>query len=136
MKITELKSDKAEYHVKATIYEKDITTLIDNELAKIAKTAKMDGFRVGKVPARILKKKYAPSIRVDITRSKINTAIDDIIKKNNLNIATDPAIEDLTNEEGKDLEFTLKFELLPEIPLPDFKKISIVSFLYFEPDIS
>ena len=125
MKITELKSDKAEYHVKATIYEKDITTLIDNELAKIAKTAKMDGFRVGKVPARILKKKYAPSIRVDITRSKINTAIDDIIKKNNLKIATDPAIEDLTNEEGKDLEFTLKFELLPEISLPDFKKISI-----------
>jgi len=125
MKITELKSDKAEYHVKATIYEKDITKLIDDELAKIAKTAKMDGFRVGKVPAGILKKKYAPSVRVDITRNKINITIDDIIKKNNLNIATDPAIEDLTNEEGKDLEFTLKFELLPEIPLPEFKKISI-----------
>ena len=124
MKITQLKSDKTEYHVKAIIYEKEITKLIDDKLDKIAKTAKMNGFRVGKVPTEILKKK-SPSIRIDITRNKINIIIDDIIKKNNLNIVTAPAIEDLINEEGKDLEFTLKFELLPEITLPEFKKISI-----------
>ena len=57
MKIVELKKDKTEFHVKVTIPAKDITSLVDNELAKIAKTAKMDGFRVGKVPSKILKKK-------------------------------------------------------------------------------
>ncbi len=125
MNIAELKNDKTEFHAKVTIPVNSITGEIDQELKGIAKTAKMDGFRVGKVPAHILKKKYASSIRADIVRKKINSTIDEIIKKNNLNIAMDPAIEDLENEDDKDLAFTLKFELLPEIKLPEFKKIAI-----------
>lgn len=125
MKVEELKNNKTEYTVKIIFADKDIAALIDKELVTIAKTAKMDGFRVGKVPTAVLKKKYATSIRMDVVRNKISTAIDETIKKNKLNIALDPAIEDLKNEEGKNLEFTLKFELLPEIKLPDFKKISI-----------
>lgn len=125
MKVAELKNDKTEYQAKITIPEKEIAELVNKELAKIAKTAKMDGFRVGKVPVGILKKKYASSIRADVARTKINNAIDETIKKNTLNIALDPIIEDVTNEDGKGLEFTLKFELLPEIKMPDFKRISI-----------
>ena len=125
MNIAELKNDKTEFHAKVTIPVNSITGEIDQELKGIAKTAKMDGFRVGKVPTHILKKKYASSIRADIVRKKINSTIDELIKKNNLNIAMDPAIEDLENEDDKDLAFTLKFELLPEIKLPEFKKIAI-----------
>lgn len=125
MNIAELKNDKTEFHAKVTIPVNYITKEIDQELKDIAKTAKMDGFRVGKVPTHILKKKYASSIRADIVRKKINSTIDELIKKNNLNIAMEPAIEDLENEDDKDLAFTLKFELLPEIKLPEFKKIAI-----------
>jgi trigger factor len=125
MKIEELKNDKTEYSAKVIFANKDINSLIEKELTTIAKTAKMDGFRVGKVPTTVLKKRYAASIRADVIGKKINEAADNIIKKNNLNIALDPVIDNLVNEEGKDLEFTLKCELLPEIKLPDFKKISI-----------
>lgn len=125
MNIAELKNDKTEFHAKVTIPVNYITKEIDQELKDIAKTAKMDGFRVGKVPTHVLKKKYASSIRADIVRKKINSTIDELIKKNNLNIAMEPAIEDLENEDDKDLAFTLKFELLPEITLPEFKKIAI-----------
>lgn len=125
MNIAELKNDKTEFHAKVTIPVNSITGEIDQELKGIAKTAKMDGFRVGKVPTHILKKKYTSSIRADIVRKKINSTIDELIKKNNLNVAMDPAIEDLENEDDKDLAFTLKFELLPEIKLPEFKKIAI-----------
>lgn len=125
MKITELKNSKTEYHATITFPEKEVSELVAKELAVVAKTAKMNGFRVGKVPAAVLKKKYLSSVQADIARNKINSTIDEIIKKNNLNISMDPAIENLINEEGKALEFTLKFELLPEIKMPDFKKISI-----------
>jgi len=125
MKIEELKKDSTEYHAKVIVAAKGITEAIDKELKNAAKTAKMDGFRVGKVPASILKKKYESSIRADVVHKELNTAIDDIIKKEKLNVAIDPSIDDLVNESGKDLSFVLKFELLPEIPMPDFKKISI-----------
>ena len=125
MKIAELRNNKTEYHAKVTIAKKDVAEKADRELAKIAKTAKLKGFRVGKVPLNILKKRYADSIRVDLIKKQMNSAINDTIKKNNLNIAIDPTIEDLINEVDKDLEFTLKFELLPEITLPDFKSITI-----------
>ena len=125
MIISELKKDKTEFHAKVTISIHDISQQIDTELAIVAKTAKMDGFRVGKVPLTVLRKKYVPTIRNGIARDKIDAATKQIIKDNKLNIAFDPAIDDFKNEDDQDIEFVLKFELLPVITLPDFKKISI-----------
>ena len=125
MNIAELKKDKVEYHARVTVLDKDITSQITTELAKIAKTAKIDGFRSGKVPTAILKKKYGTSIRADVVRNKIDAAIKNIVNEQKLNIAFDPSIEDLKNEENQDLEFTVKFDILPEIILPDFKKINL-----------
>ncbi|MBA2628840.1 MAG: trigger factor [Rickettsiaceae bacterium] len=125
MIISELKKDKTEFHVKVIIPFQEISKQIEVELASVAKTAKMDGFRVGKVPLSVLRKKYVPTLRSSIARDKIDAAIKKIVKDNNLNIAFDPAIEDFKNEDNQDLEFVLKFELLPLVTLPDFKKISI-----------
>ena len=125
MKIVELKKDKTEFHAKVAISAKEITGEVDKELKDIAKTAKMDGFRVGKIPAHILKKKYGSSIKADSMRKKINSSVDEIAEKNKLNVAMDPVIEGIRDEDGKDLEFTVKFDLLPEIKLPKFKKISV-----------
>jgi trigger factor len=125
MKIEELKSSNVEFHAKVTLTADKISSEVNKELQRIAKTAKMDGFRIGKVPSHILKKKYADSVRIEAIRRSMNSAIDEIIKKNNFNIAKDPTIEDVKNEEGEDIEFTLKMELLPEISLPELKEISI-----------
>ncbi len=125
MKVTELKNNKTEYHAKISFLNKEIAELIDNKLNTVAKTAKMDGFRVGKVPVSILRKKHLPSIRADIIQNKINDSVNEVSKKNNLKVALEPVIEDLKNEEDKDLEFTIKFDLIPEIKMPEFKKISI-----------
>ena len=125
MIISELKKDKTEFHVKVIISVQEISEQIEVELASIAKTAKMDGFRVGKVPLSVLRKKYVPTLRSNIARDKIDAAIKKVVKDNNLNIAFDPAIEDFKNEDNQDIEFVLKFELLPLVTLPDFKKISI-----------
>lgn len=125
MNITELKNDSTSFHVKVTISAKDLGAEIEKELAKLSKTAKMDGFRAGKVPPTVLKKKYGLALRTDAVRNKISKAMDDITKDKNLRIVMDPELTDIVNEENKDLEFTLKYHLLPEIKMPDFKKISL-----------
>ncbi len=125
MAAVELKNTKTEYHAQVKIASADVDNQIESEIAKIAKTAKIDGFRVGKVPVSMVKKKYYSSVRADVVREKIGNAIEEIVKDKKLNIATDPAVEDLKNDEGKDLECVLKFEIVPEIKLPDFKKIEL-----------
>jgi trigger factor len=125
MNITELKHDTTDFHVKVTVPAKEISAETEKELGKLAKTAKLDGFRVGKVPASVLQKKYGHALRSDAVKNKIMQAMKDVVKDKNLRILTDPEVDDLKNEEGKSLEFTLKYQLLPEIPMPDFKKISI-----------
>lgn len=125
MKTTELKNDSTDFHVKVTIPAKEIASEIEKELAKLAKTAKLDGFRVGKVPASVLQKKYGLALRSDAVKNKIMKAMSDIAKDKDLRILMDPEVSDLKSEENKDLEFTLKYQLLPEISMPDFKKIAI-----------
>ena len=71
MKVAELNNDKTKYQAKINIPEREIAELVNKELTKIAKTAKMDGFRVGgKVLVGIPKKKYASSIRADVAKLK------------------------------------------------------------------
>jgi len=125
MNITEIKNDKTDFHVKVTIPSKEISSEIEKELAKLAKDAKIDGFRVGKVPTSFLEKKYGASLRAEAVKNKIVKAIGDITKDKNLRVLMDPEVEDIIDEENKDLEFIIKYQLFPEITIPDFKSISI-----------
>jgi len=125
MNITEIKNDKTDFHVKVTIPSKEISSEIEKELDKLAKDAKIDGFRVGKVPTSFLEKKYGASLRAEAVKNKIVKAIGDITKDKNLRVLMDPEVEDIIDEENKDLEFIIKYQLFPEITIPDFKSISI-----------
>jgi len=121
MNITEIKNDKTDLHLKVNIPSKEISAEIEKELARLSKDAKIDGFRVGKVPTSFLKKKYGDSLRAEAVKNKIVKAIGDITKDRNLRVLMEPEIEDIIDEESKDLEFTLKYQLFPEVIIPDFK---------------
>ena len=51
--------------------------------------------------------------------------IKDITKDKNLRVLMDPEVTDLKNEIGSDLEYVLKYQLLPEITMPNFKNITV-----------
>lgn len=125
MDIKELKSDKLNLHLAVTILAKDIDAEIEKQLLHISKTVRVDGFRVGKVPMTTVKKKYAASVRADVVSKKVSNAVYDIQKERKIRAIGEPKIEDFKSEDGKDIEFTLKYELLPEVSMPDWKKVSL-----------
>lgn len=125
MQITELKNEGLDFEVKVIIPADKIINEIQKELTNLTKKVKVDGFRFGKVPLSIINKKYGASVKSDVVQHQVRHSIEQVIKDNNLNIATDPKIEGFKSEDGKDLEFTLKFELMPKISIPDLKKISL-----------
>lgn len=125
MQLTELKKDGLDYHVKVIIPAKKINEEIQKELLDLTKKVRIDGFRSGKVPLSVVSKKYRQSIKNDVLQHQISHTINDIIKNESLKISGEPAIEELKSEDNKDIEFVLKFELLPKIDMPNFKKISL-----------
>lgn len=125
MQIAELKNEGLDFHVKVTIPSSKIDTKIQNELADLGRKVKIDGFRPGKIPLPILVKKYGASVKGDVIQKEINHSVGHVIKDHQLNVISGPKIEELKAEEGKNLEFILKFELMPNIEIPDLKKITI-----------
>ncbi|WP_417904985.1 trigger factor [Candidatus Tisiphia endosymbiont of Micropterix aruncella] len=125
MQVTELKNEGLDFEVKVVLPSSKIANEVQKELASLAKKVKLDGFRVGKVPISIVNKKYKQSVRSDVVNHEINHAVQHVIKDHKLKTVGDPQLENLRNEENEDIEFTLKFELLPDIELPNFKKMKI-----------
>lgn len=129
MQVTELKNDELNFEAKLLIPWVKIASEIQEELTILAKQVKIDGFRVGKVPMQIIEKKHKSSVQFKVIQHAVSQALKDIIKSYNLKIIGDPKLdppfENLYNKEGEDIEFTVKFELLPNIVLPEFKQIII-----------
>ncbi|MCC8398431.1 MAG: trigger factor [Rickettsia endosymbiont of Labidopullus appendiculatus] len=125
MQVTELKNEDLNFEVKVVLPSSKIANKVQKELDNLSKKVKLNGFRAGKVPINIVNKKYKQSVRSDVVTHEINHAVQHIIKDHKLKTVGDPQLENLCNAENEDLAFTLKFELLPNIELPDFKKIKI-----------
>ncbi|WP_341763511.1 trigger factor [Candidatus Tisiphia endosymbiont of Beris chalybata] len=129
MQVTELKNDSLNFEAKIVIPWAKIIDEVQKELTILSQKVKIDGFRAGKVPTKLIEKKYKLSVKFDVMGREISQAIKDVVKNYTLNIIgdpiLDPSLEELYNKEEQDLEFTLKYELLPNIILPEFKQIII-----------
>ena len=125
MSVKVLKDEVLEKHFRVVVPAKSLEKSIADEIQAIAPTVKMQGFRPGKVPVSFIQKKYGASIRSDAINKEVREAVEKILKDKKLKTISSPNIEDVIAAEGKDLEFTIKMELFPEIKTPDFKKVKL-----------
>ena len=135
MQVTETKNEglRREYTivVEASEFEDQVTSRL-NELSK---TIQMPGFRKGKVPVSLLRKKYGPNVMGEAMEKAVQEGSQKVITDNDLRPAMQPKIEITSFDEGKDLEFSMAVDVIPEIDLGDFSKIAIETQVV-EPDES
>ena len=129
MQVKELSSSKSEKEFSVIIPAKEIETMIESKALEIAKEAKIDGFRAGKVPVSVIKKRYKENILSESLDFLINQTSQKIIEDNKLTLATRPNIQISSFVEGKDLEYKATFELYPEIPEIDYSKCGVTEFI-------
>ena len=103
--------------------------LVDAEIERVAerygKSAKLPGFRPGKVPAHIVRKKFKDEILHDVAHAMIPRAVDDALRERSLEPVDNPDISDVFLEEGKPLTFKATFETLPEIDPGVYEGVSL-----------
>lgn len=103
-----------------------IETEIRQRLARLAKNAKVPGFRPGKVPMTMIAKQYGPQVRSEVITDALETTFADAVREQNLRIAGSPRIEPKSADAATDqLEFSAVFEVYPEVVLGDLSGIAI-----------
>jgi len=117
MKVTEKKTEGLKKQYSVVAEHKDFEAKIDEKLNKIAKTVKLPGFRPGKAPKEMLKQKYRASVMGEALDEMIRDAADNIVKDHKLKPAMRPSVEITKFEDGKNIEFEVTVEILPEIKL-------------------
>ena len=105
------------------IVDKDeIKKKLDQRLLELQNEIDLKGFRKGKVPPLVIKNQFGKAIYGDIIDKVLKESTTKAIQDKKLKIAGQPKIDLKTFGEGKDLNFELQLDLLPEIKLQSFEK--------------
>ncbi|MGV3709259.1 MAG: trigger factor [Gemmatimonas sp.] len=84
---------------------------------KYATQARLPGFRPGKAPAAMVRKRFADAIHQEAVDALVNDAFREAVDREKLNLATQPHLHDLKDQPGEPLEFELHCEVRPELKL-------------------
>lgn len=98
---------------------------INARLQKAAKTVRLDGFRPGKVPFKVIKQRFGQGVRQEVVGEIIGNSFYEAVAQEKVKPAGQPNIEPKVNESGKDLEYVATFEVYPEITLADASALAI-----------
>ncbi|HBX35822.1 MAG TPA: trigger factor [Pseudohongiella sp.] len=112
-----------ERRMTVTVPATEIDSAVDARLSEAAKTVRINGFRKGKVPMKVIRNRFGAGVRQEILGDVMNRSYYAALNEQGVKPAGQPKIEPKTLEEGKDLEFVAVFEVYPEIELSDFSKI-------------
>jgi len=103
--------------------------IVDAQIDRIARSysrqARIPGFRQGKVPATLIKKRFREQILHDVAHDLIPRAIDEVLRERGLEPVDTPDVKDVSLDEGQALTFTATFETLPPIDPGPLNSISL-----------
>ncbi|EGG95254.1 Cell division trigger factor [gamma proteobacterium IMCC1989] len=102
-----------------------IDSRADERLKEAAKNIRINGFRKGKAPLKVIKKQYGEGVRQEILGDVINTSLQSAFEQEKVQPAGQPKIEITQFESGKDLEYAAVFEVYPEVALASFDNFSV-----------
>lgn len=125
MQVTEVKSEGLSREYKVELPAKDIEEKISHRLKELAKDVRLPGFRPGKVPVSLLRKRFGASVMGEVLERAVNDSSQQALAEKGVRAAGQPEIEITSFDEGKDLEYTMAVELLPEIETMDFGELKL-----------
>ena len=103
----------------------NIDSEVNKRLVHLSKTQRMAGFRPGKIPLSVVKKRFGAPVKQEVLQEVMQRSFYEAINQEKLQPAGQPLIQPGKLEEGKDFEFTATFEVFPEVTVGDFKKLKI-----------
>ena len=98
---------------------------VNNRLNSLKSTVRLDGFRPGKIPLNVIKKKYSGAVLQEVAGELMQRSFRDAITQENLTPVGDPVIDAQDLVLGQVMEFTATFEVYPEIELKPVADLTV-----------
>jgi trigger factor len=134
MQVTETNADGLKREFRIVIPAGELEDKVTNRLGEIGRTINLPGFRPGRVPMQILRRRFGPSVLGEVLESTVQGSSAEAIRENNLRPALPPKVDIVSFSEGTDLEYKMSLEVLPEIPEPSFGNLDIERLVVEVPD--
>ncbi|MFP4648816.1 MAG: trigger factor [Halorhodospira sp.] len=98
---------------------------VDRRLKDLSGRVKMDGFRPGKVPLKVVRKQYGAQVRSEVLSEVVQQTYSEALEQESLRPAGSPHIEPRQTEAGQDLEYEATFDILPEVEVQGIEQIRV-----------
>ena len=108
--------------------KKTIQKKLDEKLHELQHKVDLKGFRPGKVPTNVIKNQFGKAIYGEVIDGILKETSAKAIEENKIKVAGQPKIDLKTFGEGKDLDYTMELETLPEIKLKPLDKIKATDY--------
>ena len=131
MQVTVESTGALERRMRVELPAERINQEVDSRLKSVGRTAKIKGFRPGKVPPKVVKQRYGKQIREEVLSELMQKSYSDAVMQENLNPAGGPRIEPEMAKDGTSFAYVATFEIMPEVELKGLDKIKVE-----QPDVS
>src|SRR5512134_245983 len=119
MHVTETQIDELTRQFRIAVPAADIERKVETRLAELAQTVRLPGFRPGKVPIALVRRRFGDSVKSEIVEEAINESSRAVITDRGIRVALPPRVELASTPGQGDLEYVMAVELLPEVTPPD-----------------
>jgi trigger factor len=103
----------------------EVTKKMESVAKEFARIARVPGFRPGKAPVSIIRRRFAEDIKGEVLQSLVPERVEKAVSEQKLTPVSQPKVEKLDFAEGQPLKFRAVFEVLPEFELGNYKGLPI-----------
>src|ERR1700749_192545 len=111
--------------IELEIPAENVTKATEKVARDIARMARIPGFRPGKAPITLVRRKFADDIQGEVMQALVPEYLEKALEEKKLVPVTRPEVNNVEFKDGEALKFRAVFEVLPEIDLGDYKNLQI-----------
>jgi len=114
-----------ERQMEVSVPRERVEQAIDERLKRVSRTAKLKGFRPGKVPFKVVKQQFGAQVRQEVLSDLMQKSFAEAVSQEKLSPATSPRIEPIALGPDDDLRYRAVFEVFPQIELKGVEGIAV-----------
>ncbi len=117
--------DGLERRMTVQIPSERVSEAVEKKLKDLSKTVRIDGFRPGKVPLKVVQQKYGGHVRQEVIGDVIESSYQEALIQEKVRPAGMPSIDSVSTEEKEDMSYTATFEVYPEVGTLKLESIEV-----------